>query len=165
MCDVVWSNCTTTEAKCLDTLFNYGCLVLHNHRLYSAPSARQGLQFTTSSDRRKFHVSNNVQVFKLSGSTVPDTSFWHSINPPQHTCISHKTTELPCNTFLFGQTVFSFAGAMAWWSLPSNVRVWLSYFLQTIQYMTYFSFPWKLLHEPSVYFSAFSHVLITIYNY
>ena len=60
MCDVVWSNCTTAEAKCLDTLFNYGSLVLHNHLLYSAPSARQGLQFTTSSDRRKFHMCQTM---------------------------------------------------------------------------------------------------------
>ena len=52
-CDVVWSNCTTSEAKRLDTLFNYGCrLVLHKPRLYSASSTRQELQFTTLSDRR-----------------------------------------------------------------------------------------------------------------
>ena len=72
-CDVVWSSCTTVEAKRLNTLFNYVCrLVLHKPCLYSASSARQKLQFATISDRRKFHVSNNVQ---LPGAAIPDLSF------------------------------------------------------------------------------------------
>ena len=43
-CYVVWSNCTNADAKCLETLFNYGCrLVLHKPHFYSASSARQEL--------------------------------------------------------------------------------------------------------------------------
>ena len=55
----------------------------------------------TLSDRRKFHMSDNVQVFKFPVSAVPDTSFWHTINPPQHTCIIHQATQPPFDPFLF----------------------------------------------------------------
>ena len=49
------------EAKYLNTFFNYGCrLVLYKPRLYSASSARQELQFTTLSDRRKFHMCQTM---------------------------------------------------------------------------------------------------------
>ena len=101
-CDVVWSNCTNAEAKHLETLFNYGCrLVLHKSRFYSVFSARQELDFATIGDRRKFHVSDNVQVFEFLVSTVPDTSFRHTINPPQHTCIIHQAIQPPFDPFLF----------------------------------------------------------------
>ena len=103
-CDVVWSNCTTSEAKCLETLFNYGCrLVLHKPRLYSTSSARQALQFTTLSDRRKFHMCQTM--YKCL----------NSLSPPYLTCLfdtpsTHytrasiiKQLNLPVTRSSFGQ--------------------------------------------------------------
>ena len=112
---------TTAEAKRSNTLFNYGChLVFHKPHLYSASSARQELQFTTLSDRRKFHTTCvTVQVFELPVSTVPDTPF---DTPSTHHNIHASTMKqfnIPVTSSSFGQIT----GALAWRSLPSHVRV------------------------------------------
>ena len=123
-CDVVWSDCTTSEAKRLDTLFNYGCrLVLHKPRFYSASSARQELQFTTLSDRRKFHMCQTMYKCLNSLSAQYLT---HLLDTPSthHTRASTtKQLNLPVTCSSFGQKTFSFAGALVWRSLPSHVRV------------------------------------------
>ena len=61
-------------------------------------------------------------------------------------CINHKATEPPCDPFLLWTKSFQlcrcFGVAIPTQQCSSVQR--LSYFLQTVQYMTYFSFPWNI---------------------
>ena len=128
-CDVVWSSCTNAEAKRLETLFNYGCrLVLRKPRLYSASSARQELAFTPLSDRRKSHMCQTMHNCLNSLSPL-NLSRLFAAPSTHHNTRASSTNELnlPLTHSSFGKKGFSFAGALAWRSLPSNVRVCKDY--------------------------------------
>ena len=119
-CDVVWSSCTNAEAKCLETLFNYGCrLVLRKPRFYSASSARQELAFTPLSDRRKspcqtmYKCLNSLSLSYLSCLLVAPSTHHNT------RASSNNQPNLPLTHSSFGKKAFSFAGALAWRSFLS----------------------------------------------
>lgn len=170
-CDVVLSNCTTAEAKGLDTLFNYGwCLVLHKLHLYSASSARQELQLATLSNRRKFHMCQTM--YKCFNSLAPlDLTRLLDTQSTHHNARASTTKQLnhhQHDLFLIWPNCFQLCWCCGCLVMTQQcLRVQrLPYFLQTVQYMTYFSIP-KLLCMNPVYISLLFHMYWWpyVYNY